>query len=776
MHDAAKVGLDHMPAVEPTIASLIVSPDEALRSEARCPRPQCRVTDDLLTKAYDAAARMGRIGNSLSHLMLALSASLQQEALSASSTSLSDASLQAFALMSRELGRLMSTLGGWHSHTYQRHVGGLSVLSQWSRGSCLVQLPYRCSNGLSKLAAPEPPEAGVQGTEGLGPAVGYFSQQQLNYWVAQASDPWVVSTLTQGYKLQFRRRPPAFSRVKMTTISDPAKEIALNQELSVLLAKGAIEPVDPISKPGGFYSTYFLVRKKGGGLRPILDLRGLNKFLKILPFHMLSTADVLRTVARGEWFTSVDLKDAYFHVPIVPHHRQFLRFAFRGRHFQFRVLPFGLSLSPRVFTSCVAAALSPLQSQGMKILPYLDDWLICAPSRLQSTQDTALLLSHVARLGLRVNMEKICLNPSQSLTFIGVALDTVTMRACPSAQRLDDILQLLPLFKRGRSLAYILFLRLLGKLTAASTVVPLGLLSLRPLERWLNGLHLDPKLHRHRKIRRDRYDGCQPLGMPASRDASLSGWGAVWQNRTWSAQDCTEHINVLELRAVHLALRHFLPYLRGRHVLVRSDNTTTVYHINHQGGIKSARLLEVSQTLLTWAAPCLASLRSMYLPGEQNQVADFPSRHKPPPGEWRLHPEVVASIWGLFGRAEVDLFASKMSTHCPLWFSLMEKTSPLGQDALAHSWPGCLLYAYPPLPLILPTLLRVLHQGHRLLLVAPFWPARTWFSLLHRLCCGTPWRLPNRKDLLSQLEGRMWHPDPCRLQLWVWPLEGPTHC
>ena len=154
--------------------------------------------------------------------------------------------------------------------------------------------------------------------------------------------------------------------------------LALNREISVLLVKGAIEPVDPLAQPGGFYSTYFLVKKKDGGFRPVLDLRGLNKFLKILSFHMLSTAEVLRAVAREEWFTSVDLKNAYFHVPIVPHHRQFLRFAFQGRHFQFRVLPFRLSLSPRVFTRCVAAALLPLQSQGMKILPYLDDLDLCA--------------------------------------------------------------------------------------------------------------------------------------------------------------------------------------------------------------------------------------------------------------------------------------------------------------------------------------------------------------------------------------------------------------
>jgi hypothetical protein len=235
----------------------------------------------------------------------------------------------------------------------------------------------------------------------------------------------------------------------MTIIHDPAKAQALTQELSALLDKGAIEPVDPLLQPGGFYSTYFLLAKKDGGLRPILDLRGLNRFLKILRFHMLSTAEVLRTVARGEWFTLVDLKDAYFHVPIAPHHRQFLRFAFQGRRFQFRVLPFGLSLSPRVFTRCVAAALSPLQSRGMKILPYLDDWLICAPSQSQVALDTTLLLSHVARLGLRVNLTKSCLVPSQSIVFLGVSLDAVAMKACPSPQRVDGILRLLLLFREA---------------------------------------------------------------------------------------------------------------------------------------------------------------------------------------------------------------------------------------------------------------------------------------------------------------------------------------
>lgn len=63
--------------------------------------------------------------------------------------------------------------------------------------------------------------------------------------------------------------------------------------------------------------------------------------------------------------------------------------------------------------------------------------------------------------------------------------------------------------------------------------------------------------------------------------------------------------------------------------------------------------------------------------------------------------------------------------------SLAEATSPLGQDALAHAWPDQLRYAFPPLPLILLTLDRILLGSHRVLLVALRWPGRVWFPLLH---------------------------------------------
>lgn len=107
--------------------------------------------------------------------------------------------------------------------------------------------------------------------------------------------------------------------------------------------------------------------------------------------------------------------------------------------------------------------------------------------------------------------------------------------------------------------------------------------------------------------------------------------------------------------------------------------------------------------------------------------------------QWQLHPLIVAQIWDRFGRAEVDLFASAESTHCPLFSSITDGIARLGVDALSYAWPKTLLYAFPPVDLIQPTLDRVCQEGLSLILVAPCWPAKTWYTSIVALLSGTPW-------------------------------------
>ena len=100
----------------------------------------------------------------------------------------------------------------------------------------------------------------------------------------------------------------------------------------------------------GFFNRLFLVPKPNNKWRPILDLSKLNLFLKVEKFKMETTETIRTSLQQGEWVTSVDFKDAYFHIPIQEQSRKYLRFHVQGRTYQFKALPFGLSTAPMEFT------------------------------------------------------------------------------------------------------------------------------------------------------------------------------------------------------------------------------------------------------------------------------------------------------------------------------------------------------------------------------------------------------------------------------------------
>ncbi|XP_076155099.1 uncharacterized protein LOC143138537 [Alosa pseudoharengus] len=490
-----------------------------------------------------------------------------------------------------------------------------------------------------------------------------------------------------------------------------------------------------------------------------------------------------------------DLRDAYLHIGVFSPHRKYLRFAFQGRVYEYLSVPYGLSLAPRTFTKVIEAALIPLRQSGLRISAFLDDYLLCAATREQAQLHTAALIGHLSSLGFNINHTKSHLSPSQTIEYLGVQIDSLSFRATLSEERIKAFHQCLSLFRRNKTVSFRTCLRLLGLMASSTAMIPFALLRMREFQRWVASLRLCPRRHLRRIVRispvcltalnwwknPQTLRTGSPLGVVYERkvvttDASLTGWGAVHEGRsangTWPAWLRDKHIHFLELLAVFLALEHFLQYLHGCHVLIRTDNTTVVAYINRQGGTRSLQLHKLARRLILWSSTRISSLRATHVPGIMNTGADLLSRGNPLYGEWRLHPQVVNQIWERYGKATVDLFASHENAQCPLFFSLKDADAPLGVDALTQPWPNALLYAFPPLSLISPALARVREHGLSLLLIAPNWPGRLWLAEISQMLAGEPWPLPLRRDLLSQAQGQILHPRPDRLALWVWPVSG----
>ena len=105
----------------------------------------------------------------------------------------------------------------------------------------------------------------------------------------------------------------------------------LPQSVQELWNKEAIKPA-PLTT--GFYSCLFLVTKATRECRPIIDLSSLNVFVHCPSFTMDTPRSILGALPQGQWLTSLDLKDAYFHIEINPADRRYLRFCHNGTAWQ----------------------------------------------------------------------------------------------------------------------------------------------------------------------------------------------------------------------------------------------------------------------------------------------------------------------------------------------------------------------------------------------------------------------------------------------------------
>ena len=200
----------------------------------------------------------------------------------------------------------------------------------------------------------------------------------LSAWKNLTNDPWVLSTIGEGCRIEFHSTPiqsrEEMVRKCLVTAKglSPSPSQLCSSEVNSLVGKGAIS----IIEDNGFLSSIFTIPKKSGGHRPIINLKPLNKFVHAPHFKMENLDTVKFVIRRGDWCAKLNLKDAYLTVPICHDHQKYLKFLRTGVTYLFTCLAFGLSSAPWLFTKLLRVVAANLRRNGIRFVLYLDDgWL-----------------------------------------------------------------------------------------------------------------------------------------------------------------------------------------------------------------------------------------------------------------------------------------------------------------------------------------------------------------------------------------------------------------
>ena len=231
-----------------------------------------------------------------------------------------------------------------------------------------------------------------------------------------------------------------------------------------------------------------------------------------------------------------------------------------------------------------------------------------------------------------------------------------------------------------------------------------------------------------------------------SMDASLTGWGAAYDNLTcgghWSEKEREYHINVLELKAIFFGLKSFLTEIRDKHIRIRSDNITAITYINNKGGVKSLKCHRIAREIWEWAIDHNNHITAEHIPGVENTLADKASRKINANIEWSLFPKIFSLLEKKFGPFNIDLFASRLNFKNSCYCSWKPDPNAAHIDAFLTNWNKFKFYAFPPFSLILRVLAKIKADRATGLLICPLWPTQPWFPKLMQMIIDVPLILP----------------------------------
>jgi hypothetical protein len=392
--------------------------------------------------------------------------------------------------------------------------------------------------------------------------------------------------------------------------------VKVDESVIELLSTGAI--VESKEEKGQYISNVFTVPKPDGSSRFVINLKPLNEFIDCPHFKMEDIRTAISLVSKNCFMAVIDQKDAYHAIAIKPQFRKYLKFRWNGILYEYTCLPFGLNVGPRIFTKIMKPVLAHLRGRMFISVSYLDDMLIVGKSLSVCLENLTVTLELFSQLGFLVNHKKSQLIPSTIVQYLGFILNSNTMRIYLPENKVIKIKKRVNDLLNNPTPTIRMISDVIGHFTSACLATPYGQLYTRELEFDRNrGLkesegNYDAVVKISKNSILDCHWWLNKIGKTSSSlivpnfsgtlttDASLTGWGAEYNNNTtkgqWSNIDRSFHINVLELIAIYNGLKSFV-ILKNVWICCRTDNTTAMAHINKYGGCRSRKLHLVAKQI-----------------------------------------------------------------------------------------------------------------------------------------------------------------------------------
>lgn len=609
-------------------------------------------------------------------------------------------------------------------------------------------------------------------------------------------DEWILNAI-KGYKIEFFKTPFQISSPKVIDFGQYRNDI-VDQEVSELLKLGAISECE--HEEGEFISNIFLVTKKGGKFRPVVNLKKLNESIAYIHFKMENIETVLKSIKRNSYFMSFDLQNAYFSLAIHTSDRKYLKFEWNQKLFKFNCLCFGLSCAPRVFTKLMKVIFAHIRRLGISAFYYIDDSLLEADCVEKCFNQSQIIISMMSDLGFYINYEKSSLIPSTRVVYLGHLIDSVEFKVYLPDEKIEKILKACSDVLTAISCEKLTIrnvAHLIGLFTSARNAVRLSAL----FYRFLNKDKVDALVKNN-----DNFDSRMSLSCEAQieikwwqeninskngkdirpskisgyleTDASKSGWGATFEGvdtgGRWIEQESCLHINILETKAVYFALLSLCKDLHDTHLCIRSDNSSTVSYINNQGG-SIMSLFKIAKLIWLWCEERNIYVTAVHIVGKLNTTADYMSRHFSDSTEWKLHEKVFEKICHLYYEPDIDLFATRLNKQVSSYVSWFPEPDAMASDAFSISWSDFNPYIFPPFSMISRVLQKIQDdQVRTAILIVPMWATQPWFPHLLNLLSSVPKMLPNIQNLLRLVHNNQLHPINKNLFLVVCTVSGIT--